>query len=193
MPVERNIEDIYSMVRYTLNLEEGEDENLVMEWTMLLKEMQKIASVFPKPTVNGLTINNDPFIKNKLHLSDKGHYYDTNLFDKEIKKVNPDIVVYGNVIIENMQGNLTVIGNVNGTKMNLSGDLKCNSLVNWGELNLDIKGNVNTDDVIHLNGKTNIKCGNINCTEIIGNNVFLECNEFKSTFYDEKMKINESK
>lgn len=156
----RTKEEIYHMLNYILDPEDMKDESLIAHWTDVMFHLHQIRQKFPRPTKGLLEINDNIHATKKMHINTGVLNIDSNHSEKWIETNKPDIKVYGDVTIENCEKDLNVIGNVNGEIINISGDLKSDTICNFGNLTIYCN-KLNVDDLrasghITIHSKENI-------------------------------------
>lgn len=142
----RTKEEIYHMLNYVLDPEDIKDESLIAHWTDVLFQLHVIRQKFPRPTKALLEINNEVHATRKMHINSNVLNIDSNHNIKWIENNKPDISVYGDVTIENCEKDLNVIGNVNAEILNITGDLKSDTICNFGNLTIYCN-KLNVDDL----------------------------------------------
>jgi hypothetical protein len=127
--------EIYNMLSFVL--EEGEsDTDLLADWTDVLYQIYSIRKKFPRPTSNILTIDDEIFQTKKMKIFNNYIKIDSNHQSHWLKENKPDINVYGDVSIESCEKNLNIIGNVNGEKIYVKGELNVETICNYGNLTI---------------------------------------------------------
>jgi len=168
----RTKEEIFQMLNYVLEPQDMKDENLVTHWTDVLFQLHEIRQKFPRPTKSFIEIDGEIFAKKKMIIDNDKLIIDSNHSKKWLETNKEDIRVLGDVTIESCEKNLTVIGNINGNFIDIEGDLKADTICNFGNLTIYCN-RLNVDD---LRASGNIT---IHSKEIIS-----------SDFYADKATIN---
>jgi hypothetical protein len=168
----RSKEEIYQMLNYVLEPEDIKDEELMTHWMDVLFQLHKIRQKFPRPTKSLIEVEKEVFATRKMIVDNDKLIIDSNHSIKWSQENKEDIKVLGDVTLESCEKNLTVIGNVNGNFIDIEGDLKADTICNFGNLTIYCN-KLHTDD---LRASGNIT---IHSKEIIS-----------SDFYADKATIN---
>lgn len=181
MQTKRTKEEIYQMLRYVLEAEDMEDENLLAHWTDVLFEVHKIRQKFPRPTSALLEMNEKIFQTRKMNIGVGGVKIDSNHNEFWLKDNIPDVKIYGDVTLENSDKNVTVIGNINGEKINIKGDLNADTLCNVGNATINCEKLI--VDTFRVSGNITINAKEIEIGDYISDKSTITGN-IKATFFN---------
>lgn len=190
METTRTKEEVYQMLNYILEPEDVNNENLLAHWTDVLFKLHEIRQRFPRPTIALLEMNNEVFAKRIMKVDNSGLNIDSNHSEKWLEKNKADIKVFGDVTLESCEKDLTVIGNINGNVINVKGDLKPDTLCNFGNLTIYCE-KLNVDDFrvsgsVTINSKENIFTDFYSDRSVVNGNI-------KTTFFNSnKIEVNGS-
>lgn len=187
MITNRTKEEIYHMLSYVLNPEDLKDTDLVAHWTDVLFELHTIRQKFPRPTSALLEIKNEVHAFRKMRVDALGLKIDSNHQQKWLDNNSPDIKVYGDVVIESSDKDLTIIGNVNGNIINIKGDLKTDTLCNVGDLYVTC--NKLEIDTFRISGNIRIMAKEISCSDFVSDKTSIIGNVKTTFFNSNKTKI----
>jgi hypothetical protein len=176
------------MLKYVLEPEDVEDENLLSHWTDVLFHLHNIRQKFPRPTASFLEIDNEVFNKKVMRVDNNCLRIDSNHAKKWLDSNKEDIKVLGDITLENCEKDLTVIGNINGNTINVKGDLKADTICNFGNLTIYCE-KLNTDD-LRVSGTITIHSKENICSDFYSDNSVINGN-INTTFYSSNnTKIN---
>lgn len=184
----RTKEEIYQMLNYVLEPNDVNDENLLAHWTDVLFQLHEIRQKFPRPTKSFIEIDKEVFAKKKMIIDNDKVIIDSNHSKKWLEENKEDIKVLGDVTLESCEKNLTVIGNINGNFIDIEGDLKTDTICNFGNLTIYCE-KLNTDDLrvsgsLTIHSKENTMSDFYSENTIINGDVtttFLNSNKFESS------------
>lgn len=188
METTRTKKEIHQMLQYVLEPSDMEDDNLLAHWTDVLFQLHSIRQKFPRPTASFIEIDNEIFTKKVMRVDNNCLRIDSNHSKKWLENNKEDIKVLGDVVLENCDANLTVIGNINGNVIKIGGDLKADTICNFGNLTIHCE-KLNVDDLrvsgtVTINSKENI------CSDFYSDNSIVN-GDIKTTFYSSNhTKIN---
>lgn len=172
MQTVRTKEEIYQMLNYVLEPEDVNDEHLLAHWTDVLFQLHEIRQKFPRPTKSFTQIDSEIFATRKMIIDNDKVIIDSNHSKKWLENNKEDIKVLGDVTLESCEKNLTVIGNINGNFIDIEGDLKADTICNFGNLT--------------------IYCNRLNVADLrASGNITIHSKEIVSSdFYADKANIN---
>lgn len=180
METTRSKSEIQQMLRYVLEPEDMKDENLLAHWTDVLFQVHQIRQRFPRPTSSFIEIDNEVFTKRTMRIDDNLLNIDSNHSKKWLESNKEDIKVLGDVTIEGCDKNLTVIGNINGNVIKVNGELKSDTICNFGNLTIYCE-KLHTDD-LRVSGSITIHTNELISSDFYGDNVTINGN-VKTTFF----------
>lgn len=183
METTRSKSEIQQMLRYVLEPEDMKDENLLAHWTDVLFQIHKIRQRFPRPTASFIEIDNEVFSKKTMRIDNNTINIDSNHSKKWQESNKEDIKVLGDVTIERCDKNLTVIGNINGNIIKVNGELKADTICNFGNLTIYCE-KLHTDD-LRASGSLTIHTKEIISSDFYGDITTINGN-VKTTFFSSK-------